>query len=171
MRKVLIGCLISFMFIFESVFLELLPTDPFGKNWIFVPYFLLITILFFSVYGNRNVGVIYGFVFGLLFDIVYTEILGIYFFTFPFIIYIFNKLMKIFHSNIVVVSVMNLLAVSALEMIVYQMIKVINLTTIDFASFLHLRLLPSLGLNLIFIIIVAYPYKRLFEKYAAELKE
>ncbi|NRG31530.1 rod shape-determining protein MreD, partial [Niallia circulans] len=65
MRKVLIGCLISFMFIFESVFLELLPTDPFGKNWIFVPYFLLITILFFSVYGNRNVGVIYGFVFGL----------------------------------------------------------------------------------------------------------
>ena len=159
------------MFIFESVFLELLPTDPFGKNWIFVPCFLLITILFFSVYGNRNVGVIYGFVFGLLFDIVYTEILGIYFFTFPFIIYIFNKLMKIFHSNIVVVSVMNLLAVSALEMIVYQMIKVINLTTIDFASFLHLRLLPSLGLNLIFIIIVAYPYKRLFEKYAAELKE
>ena len=171
MRKVLIGCLISFMFILESVFLELLPTDPFGKNWIFVPYFLLITILFFSVYGNRNVGVIYGFVFGLLFDIVYTEILGIYFFTFPFIIYIFNKLMKIFHSNIVVVSVMCLLAVSALEIIVYQVIKVINLTTIDFANFLHLRLFPSLGLNLIFIVIVAYPYKRLFEKYAAELKE
>jgi rod shape-determining protein MreD len=159
------------MFILESVFLELLPTDPFGKNWIFVPYFLLITILFFSVYGNRNVGVLYGFVFGLLFDIVYTEILGIYFFAFPFIIYIFNKLMKIFHSNIVVVSVMSLLAVSALEMIVYQVIKVINLTTIDFASFLHLRLLPSLGLNLVFIVIVAYPYKRLFEKYAAELKE
>lgn len=171
MRKVLIGCIISFMFILESVFLELLPTDPFGKNWIFVPYFLLITILFFSIYGNRNVGVIYGFVFGLLFDIVYTEILGVYFFAFPFIIYIFNKLMKIFHSNIVVVSVMSLLAVVALEMIVYQVIKVINLTTIDFTSFLHLRLLPSLGLNLIFIVIVAYPYKRLFEKYAAELKE
>ncbi|HWJ78676.1 MAG TPA: rod shape-determining protein MreD [Niallia sp.] len=171
MSKFLIGCLISLMFILESIFLELLPANVYDKNWIVVPYFLFITILFFSIYGSRNVGIIYGFVFGLLFDIVYTEILGIYFFAFPFIIYICNKIMKAFHQNVFVVSVVSLLGITALEIIVYEIIKVIHLTTMDFSSFLYLRLIPTLLLNLIFIVIVAYPYKRYFEKYAQTMRD
>ena len=171
MRKFLIGCLISFMFILESVFLELLPANIYDHNWIIVPYFLFITILFFSIYGNRKIAIIYGFVFGLLFDIVYTEILGIYFFAFPFILYVCNKIMKAFHNNIFVVSIVSLLGISALEFIVYEIITVINLTTMDISSFLYLRLIPSLVLNLIFTVIVAYPYKRFFEKYAQAVRD
>ncbi|KAB7667331.1 rod shape-determining protein MreD [Bacillus sp. B1-b2] len=171
MRKFLVGCLISFMFILESVFLEVLPGSFHENNWIIVPYFLFITILFFSIYGSRNIAIIYGFVFGILFDIVYTEILGIYFFTFPCIIYVCNKIMKAFHNNIFVVSVVSLLGVTSIELIVYQIILVINLTTMDFSSFLHLRLIPTLVLNLVFTIIVAYPYKRFFEKYAQIVRD
>ncbi|MCM3215210.1 rod shape-determining protein MreD [Niallia taxi] len=170
MRKFLIGCLIAFMFILESIFVELLPGDLFS-NHILVPHFLIITIFFFSIYANRNAAIIYAFVFGLLVDVVYTEVLGIYFFVFPFTIYICSKIMKVLHANLLVVSVISLLGITILEMIVYEINFLIHLTSMEFIYFLQLRLVPTLILNAIFLLIAAYPYKRIFEKYAGEGKD
>ena len=167
MKKFWIGCLIAFMFILESIFVELLPGE-FLSNKILVPHFLIITIFFFSIYANRNTAIIYAFVFGLLVDIVYTEVLGIYFFVFPFIIYLTSKIMKVLHANLLVVSVISLLGMSILELIVYEMNFLIHLTSMEFANFLNLRLVPTLVLNAIFLVIAAYPYKRIFDKYAGE---
>ncbi|MFT8322229.1 MAG: rod shape-determining protein MreD [Bacillus sp. (in: firmicutes)] len=171
MRKYGVGGLLAIMFILESIFVELLPAELFHSNRILVPHFLVLTILFLSIYGSRNIGIIYAFAFGLLFDIVYTEILGIYFFVFPFIVYICSKIMKLFHNNMLVVSVVSLIGMSILEIVVYEMIFIIHRTSMDFNSFINLRLLPTLILNTAFLIIVAYPYKRFFEKYAEERRE
>ncbi|MGP7816831.1 rod shape-determining protein MreD [Niallia sp. 01092] len=171
MRKYVVGGLLALMFILESIFVELLPAELFHSNRILIPHFLILTILFLSIYGSRNIGIVYAFAFGLLFDIVYTEILGIYFFIFPFIVYVCSKIMKVFHPNIVVVSVVSLIGMSLLEIVVYEMILIIHRTSMDFNSFIHLRLIPTLILNTAFLIIVAHPIKRCFEKYAAERRE
>ncbi|PKG21697.1 rod shape-determining protein MreD [Niallia nealsonii] len=171
MRKYLVVALLVGIFVLESIFVELLPAEIFNSNRILIPHFLLIGIIFLAVFGNRNIGILYGFVFGILFDIIYTEILGIYFFMFPFVVYICSKIMKVFHNNIVVVSIVSLIGISMLEIIVYEMILIIHLTSMDFSSFLNLRLFPTLILNAAFLVIVAYPFKRFFEKYAAERRE
>jgi len=79
--------------------------------------------------------------------------------------------MKVLHANLLVVSVISLLGITILEMIVYEINFLIHLTSMEFIYFLQLRLVPTLILNAIFLLIAAYPYKRIFEKYAGEGKD
>lgn len=170
MRRFLLPVLFVILFVVESIFVELLPAELFNSNRIFVPHFLIIAILFFTIYGNRNKGLIFGFIFGLLFDIVYTEVIGIYLFMFPLIAYIVSKIMKILQTNIVIVTIVSLVGVALLELGVYEMNYLIKVTSMDFTMYTSMRLFPTLILNLAVTIVFSYPLKKLFEKYAEELK-
>lgn len=170
MRRFLLPVLFTALFIFESIFLELMPVKYLNNEQIMVPHFLMSGLLFLTVYGNRNHGIIYGFIFGLLFDVVYTEIIGIYLFLFPVISYTIAKLMKVLQTNIIIVSLVSLFGVVLLELGAYEMNYLIHSTNMDFISFAGSRLLPTAILNLIFIIIFSFPLKRQFEKWAELLR-
>jgi rod shape-determining protein MreD len=170
-RKFLLPLLFIFIFIVESLFVQALPAEIFNSDRILVPRFLIIVIIFMTLYGDRNHGLIYGFSFGLLFDVVYTEIIGVYLFLFPLIAYLASKIMRILQTNIVVVSIISILGVALLELGVYELNFLVNKTDMEFALFSELRLFPTLILNLAFIIVFAYPFKRHFEKYAESLSE
>jgi len=167
--RFLLPVLFIFLFIAESTFVEILPEKLFGNN-IIVPHFLIIAILFFTVYGPKKYWLFYAFIFGLLFDIVYTEIIGIYLFLYPLIAYLFTKLMRILQTNLVIVSLVTLLGVMLLELGSYEINFLIHLTNMDFSSYLSERLLPTLILNFIFIVLGAYPFKKYFEKIVESLK-
>nr|WP_295971807.1 rod shape-determining protein MreD [uncultured Bacillus sp.] len=170
MKKFLLPALIFFGFLLESLFIELWPADLFRSKWIIVPHFLMILILFVTIYVDRKRGILYGFIFGLLFDIVYTEIIGIYLFMIPLIAYIIAWIMKILQSNILVSSVVVLFGVSLLELGVYEMNFLIQLTDMGFSDYLDMRLWPTLLFNFIFIIIIAYPLKKYLENFAEALR-
>ncbi|WP_066063809.1 rod shape-determining protein MreD [Neobacillus soli] len=170
MRKFLLPLLFLFLFILESLFVQYLPKKVFGFERILVPHFLIIAILFLTIFVGKKQGIIYAAIFGLLFDIVYVEIIGIYFFLYPFIAYLINKLMQIMQANIIIVFLATLLGIALLEIGVYEMNSLIHVTTLDFLSFINLRLYPTLILNAVFIIIMGYPLKRLFEKHAEALR-
>lgn len=170
MKRYLIPLLLIFLFIFEGLFTQLFPADLFNGDYIFVPRFLIIAIFFLAIYGSVKHGIIYGFVFGLVFDMVYTEVIGIYLFLFPLSTYLFLTIMKVIQTNIVLVSFVSLLSIAFLEGSVYLMNLLIHITDLDFSSFSEIRLVPTLILNLIFIILAAYPFKRQFEKFAEALR-
>ena len=93
--KFFLPLIISLSFIFESIFVELLPEAFSKSDMILVPHFLMVMIIFTTIYGNQKHGLIYGFIFGLLFDVVYTEIIGIYLFLIPVVTKIVSWLMKL----------------------------------------------------------------------------
>lgn len=152
------------------MFVELLPERVFASEHILVPHFLLVTILFMTMYAGRKQGIIYGAIFGLLFDVVYTGVIGIYLFMYPLIAYVVAKIMRILQLNILSVTIVSVLGVAILELGVYELNYFIKVTSMDFTSFTSLRLLPTLLLNFAFSILFAYPFKRLFEKHGEELK-
>lgn len=168
MRKYLLPLLFIFIFVFESLFLEFLPNKWLEGDHIIVPRFLTMAILFFSIYGSKTIAYIYGFILGLLFDVVYTGIMGIYLFMFPLVTYLVTKMMRILQTNVVVVSIVSLIGVALLELAVYELNYIINITSMEFNDFLTFRLLPTLLLNLIFITLFGYLFKIMFEKYRAE---
>ncbi|MFC4800963.1 rod shape-determining protein MreD [Neobacillus sp. GCM10023253] len=170
MRKFFLPLLFLLLFIFESLFVQFLPADSFG-NRILVPRFLFATLLFLTIYVGKNQGIIYAAIFGLLFDIVYVEIIGIYFFLFPFICYLAAKVMQVIQSNIVVAFFVSLLGVALLEVGVYEINYLIHVTNLDFMSFVNLRFYPTLILNGVFLVLASYPLKRSFEKHAEALRE
>lgn len=170
MKKILLPSLITFCFLLESLFVELWPADLFHGNWIIVPHFLMVLILFVTIYVGKKQGILYGFLFGLLFDIVYTEIIGIYLFMIPLIAYIIAWIMKILQSNLFVSSFVALFGVALLELGVYEMNFLIQLTDMSISDYVNMRLWPTLIMNLIFIIITAFPLKKYLEKYAEALR-
>ena len=103
MKKAFLPIIISLCFLFESIFVELLPAELFKSSRILVPHFLMVTIIFVTIYISPKHGIMYGFIFGILFDIVYTEIIGIYLFMFPLVAYITSWIMRILQTNIILV--------------------------------------------------------------------
>lgn len=169
MKKLLLPLSLVLLFMIESLLVQFMPANLFGDK-VWVPRFLIITIFFLTIYGSAKHGIIYGLIFGLLFDIVFTEILGIYLFLYPLTAFIVLKIMKVLQVNLITTSVVSLIGVALLESAVYGMNRIIGITTIDFMSFLNMRLIPTLLLNAIFLIIASYPLKRNFEKFADRLR-
>ena len=170
MKKFLLPLLFLFLFILESLFVQYAPAEMLGRNRIAAPHFLFTALLFLTIYVGKKQGIIYAAIFGLLFDIVYIEIIGIYLFLYPFICYLVSKIMHIMQANIVIAFLVSLFGIALLEVGVYEMDLLIHVTNLDFMSFINLRFYPTLILNAVFIIIAGYPFKRIFEKHAEALR-
>lgn len=168
MRKFFLPIILSFLFILESIFVELFSNVLSKSEWILVPRFLIVACILLTIYGSKKQGIIYGLIFGLLFDIVYTEILGIYLFMFPIVAYLVSQFMRILQANVFITCLVTTIGVALLELGVYEMNFLIKITDMDFTTFAYNRLFPTLILNLAFTIIVIYPLKRFFEKSVEE---
>lgn len=171
MKKFLLPLLFLFLFLLESIFVQYIPPEVFGHNYILAPHFLFAGILFLTIYAGRKYGIIYAAIFGLLFDIVWIEIIGIYLFLFPFIAYLISKIMHVLQTNIIVAFLVSLVGIALLELGVYEMDFLIHITTLKFMSYLEMRFYPTLILNAIFLLIAAYPLKRHFESFAESLRD
>ncbi|MBM7653029.1 rod shape-determining protein MreD [Neobacillus cucumis] len=170
MKKLLLPLLFLFLFILESLYVQYVPDDLFGGNKIIAPHFLFAACVFLTIFVGQKQGIIYGAVFGLLFDVVYVEIIGIYFFLYPFVCYLASKMLNILQSNFLVSIIITIVAIALLEVGVYEMDHLINVTDMDFMKFLNLRFYPTLILNTLFVIIAGYPLRRLFEKHSEALR-
>jgi rod shape-determining protein MreD len=171
MKRFLLPLLVLFFFVLDSVFVQLLSAELYNSKRIMVPHFLAVIIIFLTIYGSKKHGVIYGLIFGLLFDIVYTDIIGIYLFMLPLLAYFASKIIRVLHTNLAVVALITVFELALLELGVYEMNFLIHRTNMEFSAFLQQRLLPTLVLNLAFIIVVSFPFKKYFEKFARELDE
>ncbi|MBA2873654.1 rod shape-determining protein MreD [Thermaerobacillus caldiproteolyticus] len=171
MKKLFLPFLATVFFMSESIFIDLWPKDELYQQYVFVPRFLLIFLIFLTVYVTQTHGMVYGLIFGMLYDIVYTEVLGIYMFSFTLIAYMMAKAMKIFHNHLFITCFLSMMAVSVLEFYVYGIQLLIGKTNMSFHDFYSHRLLPTLVLNVIFIILCSYPLKQWLVKIGRRERE
>jgi rod shape-determining protein MreD len=169
-RKYFLPLLFTACFLFESILLQVMPETFFASGRIMVPHLLVIALIFLTIYGNRNLGIMYGFIFGILYDVIYIEIIGIYLFALPLLCYIVSKIMKVLQTNLLIVTLVTLFGIALLEVVVYEMNFILYQTTMDFSRMAKLRLLPTILLNLLFTLILALPLKKQFEKLANQLR-
>ena len=166
MKKLFLPFLVVALFVSEGIFADLWLKSGEYKEYVFVPRFVLITIVFISIYVTRFHGVMYGFIFGVLYDIVYTEVLGVYTFAFALVAYITSKAIKIFHNNTFVASFLSLVMITILEFYVYGIYIIIGEINMSLDTFAYKRLVPTLLLNISFNIVFSYPLKKRLTKIA-----
>ncbi len=159
------------IFYSESLFVLLFPNAELFDQRILVPHFLIIFILFICGFFQYKTALLYGFIFGFLFDIFYTEINGIYLVFFPFVVFLTHAMMKVLHNNLFVFAVIVLVNLSVLEFLVYQINVIIKHTDMTLIQFADLRLWPTLALNAVFYIIFAYPLKVFMQRKQKQLLE
>jgi rod shape-determining protein MreD len=153
------------MFYSESVFTQLVGASAFqGDHLILVPRFLMVVLIMATFYYRPRTAIYYGIFFGFIYDLFFTDVLGIYMFIMPLILYIASKLMKILLLNAFVVTIILMFSLSLFEWIIYLMNVLIQKTDISFMQFVDWRLLPSLLLNLVFFIFIYFPLKKDFSR-------
>ena len=104
--------------------------------------------------------IVYGIIFGFLYDSYYVGILGIYIDIFPLIIYVTTKLKQVLNPNPITIGMIVFINLSILETMLYWIYKVLGFTEIDMNAFMAGRLGPTLLLNSVFFIIAFYPLKK-----------
>lgn len=171
MKRFFLPFLVLFAFICESSFAHLVHFSFVSEDYIFIPRFVLIFVIFITVYLNRTQGMVLGFFFGLLHDIVFIEVIGIYLFAYGILAYLIYKAMKVLHGHILIVWLLIVLSISVLEFYVYGVNYLIGATNISLYKFTTLRLLPTLSLNLVVAILFSYPIKVYLTKLKLEMTE
>lgn len=146
--------------LFDGVIASIFSTQLYTATSDMVPRLIIICIVLFSFYVDRNYMILFGILFGLLYDSYYVGILGLYTSLFPIIIYLSDKMRKILNPNLLVLVMIVIIHISLVETLLFGFYSVIDLTTIDIATFLANRLGPTLLLNSIFLLVLYYPLKK-----------
>jgi rod shape-determining protein MreD len=116
-----------------------------------------------SIYYDRKRAMWYGLIFGVLYDIFYIDIIGLYTFLYPFICFIAGYTVKYIHQHLAITTVLSLVLVALLEIVLHQFFLLISFTSIPFTEFLNQRLIPTMIANSIYLIMLGWTFKYLIE--------
>jgi len=171
MKRIYIALLLFLFLILEGVATRFLPTEFFDGDLLIIPHWILsgiilVTLLYFRV--NSFNAVLLALIFGLLKDIVYTEILGVYMFSYAATVYIVFVLKKLLHVNFFVLLLFGIIGIGLSDLFVYFIYYVIGIVATDWIDYLNYRLLPTIGLNLVFLIIIYLLFSKVLIRWGRE---
>src|SRR5690625_3745961 len=165
--------LILFLFIvLDDLPIYLLPVQLLSAQTLIVPHWVFIILIFIVIFYDKEdtyYSIVYAVIFGLLIDIVYTGILGIYMFSYGFGIYIIHELRRLVHANFYAVSIIGIIGITLTDLFIHTMYKMIGFADIMWEEYLLLRLLPTVLANLIFLIMFYPIFKKRFINWGSEL--
>jgi len=159
MNRIYLPLVLFLVMVLEGVALELLPATVTDGKLLIISHWVLISLVFSAIFfddEHTSYSVVYAIIFGLLIDIVYIHILGIYMFTYAMTIYIIKKLTRLFHSNLASTLLLGILGIVLADWFIYIIFTMIGYADLSLGNYLLYRLLPTIMANIIFLIIV-YP--------------
>src|SRR5690625_651119 len=101
MKRLYLPLILFLFMVLEGVALELLPANLVMSNSIIVPHWVFIFLAFIAIFfdeENTYYSILYAVIFGLLIDVVYTGVLGVYMFSYAVSVYVIYGLKKMIHE-------------------------------------------------------------------------
>src|SRR5699024_8031774 len=87
-------------------------------------------------------------------DIIYTNVLGVYMFTYPVAIYIVHMLKNVFHTNVYSTIFMSAIGILVVEIIINFIYLTIDISNMSWIVFTFYRLIPTLIANIVLLLIL-----------------
>ncbi|WP_162297855.1 rod shape-determining protein MreD [Halalkalibacillus sediminis] len=147
------------LLVLESIATGLLPAPLLQLEVQYIPHWVLIfsilVLLFFDSPLSYH-GIINGMIFALIIDLVYTDLLGVYFLAYAVTLYIIHLLKKLLHQNFYVAMLSVTLGLVIAECLIFGAYLLIGHINLDFNTYVESRLIPTVLINLLFFLIV-YP--------------
>ncbi|ELK45705.1 rod shape-determining protein MreD [Halobacillus sp. ACCC02827] len=159
MSRYYIPLICLFLLVMQGMAMSLLPAKLVYSDLLMTPHWILIFLFLVTIFYDKDDtyhAVWYGLVFGLLMDVVYTGVLGVYMITYTLVIYIVHGLNKLVHANFFAASILAVVGVALCDTILYVVYSFVQITSMGWGDYLLLRLLPTLAANMIFFILL-YP--------------
>lgn len=159
MSRYIIPLICLFLLVMQGMAMSMLPANLVYSDLLMTPHWILIFLFIIAIFYDRDDtyhAVWYGLVFGLLVDVVYTGVLGVYMITYTLVIYIVHGLNKLVHANFIAASLLAVVGVALTDTILYVIYSFVQITSMTWGNYILLRLLPTLAANMIFFILL-YP--------------
>ena len=157
MKHLYLPLILFIILITEGIALEILPSRIVLSDTLVVPHWVFICLVFIAVFydkENTYYSVLYALIFGLLMDVVYTGVLGVYMFSYAVVIYV-----TIF---------LGIIGIVLAEIIINIVFSVVDISVMTWYEYTIYRLVPTVLANLIFLV-VAYPFsQKWFSKWSQE---
>lgn len=155
----------SNMKVFIALFLLFLIEGTWASifSWHYATPFLLLTLIglmFVSLYGRWETALGFGLVFGLLYDIVYTDLIGIYVFTFSLIPLLASFVLKYIGENFFSVTITFTFMILVFTFAIYGIMAAIGGTLMTIQTLLVEQIPGTMLVNAIAIVILYYPMMR-----------
>ncbi|AGZ24529.1 MULTISPECIES: rod shape-determining protein MreD [Staphylococcus] len=150
--------LIGILLFYIDTIIGLVIPMHFGKiDIIFVPHLTLMYLLILTIYRSFGVALVLAIFFGLITDLYYGSIYGLYMFGYILAVVVMDRFFKIFYKDQVMIYIIILMSTILIEIYVALIYGLIGFIQFNLIEFLLLRLLPTFILNLILLTIL-YPF-------------
>jgi rod shape-determining protein MreD len=162
MKRIYPPLILFLLLVLEGVALELLPAKFVMGSTLIIPHWIFIYLVFVAVFydeENTHFSVLYGAVFGLLTDIVYTGVLGVYMFSYAVSAFVIYGMRKMLHDNLPALLLLSFTGIVLADVMIHVIYMVIGITDMAWDNYLIARLLPTVLANLLFLIVL-YPLFR-----------
>jgi rod shape-determining protein MreD len=159
-KRYLLPIIVLLFFILEGTIFQIFAPERYGMTYLIIPRFIIVVIIMIGAFYGRVYAVVYGLCFGLLYDVVYTEILGVYMFGMGFLGYICSISYEGKQRNFFPIILTTIAAITLLEYYLFGIFFILNNADMTGKQFFLERLLPTIGLNLVFTLIIIYPMRK-----------
>lgn len=149
----LIGIL---LFYIDTIIGLVIPMHFCKIDVIFVPHLTLMYLLILTIYRSFGVALILAIFFGLITDLYFGSIYGLYMFGYILAVVVMDRFFKIFYKDKVMIFIIILVSTLLIEIYVALIYGLIGFIQFNLLEFLLLRLLPTFILNIILLTIL-YP--------------
>ncbi|MDC3415669.1 rod shape-determining protein MreD [Aquibacillus salsiterrae] len=162
MHRFYLPFLLLMTIVVEGVATDLLPRSVMAQEWMIIPHWLLVFLVLITVFFDLEdtyFSVLYAILFGLMIDIVYTSVIGVYMFIYAIVIYIIHGLRKMLHANFFVALSLTILAILLADSGLYIIYFFIGISPLLWDEYIVTRLLPTLVANIAFFALL-YPFTK-----------
>src|SRR5699024_5640405 len=118
-------------------------------HWIFI-FLLLVSLLYDT--NDTFFAIVYGVAFGLLIDIVYSGVLGVYMFVYPFTLYIVHLIKRFVQTNFYMIMIVTAISLFIIEVLLFMVFSIVGTIDVSNMYFVLHRFIPTLIANVLFLI-------------------
>ena len=147
--------LIGILLFYIDTIIGLVIPMHFGKiDVIFVPHLTLMYLLILTIYRSFGVALVLAIFLGLITDLYYGNIYGLYMFGYILAVVVMDRCFKIFYKDKVMIFIIILVSTILIEIYVALIYGLIGFIQFNLIEFLLLRLLPTFIVNLLLLTIL-----------------
>ncbi|GGB04070.1 rod shape-determining protein MreD [Macrococcus hajekii] len=150
MQYLIISGIAVILFYLDTLFNSLMPMGPFY----FTCHLLLIYLLILSVYKHPTIAYVIGIVFGIVSDVYFSTIYGVYTFGYIVCIMLMSRLFNVFYKDTTMMISLLIGFVLFFEGLFYLIYRILYSTSHGIFYFLFHHGLPSMLINLILIFVL-----------------
>ncbi|MBO8172544.1 MAG: rod shape-determining protein MreD [Bacillaceae bacterium] len=164
-----LSALLTVLLLLEGTVLQFVSPDTWGITIQMIPRFVVVGVIYIALYLGRRKGLWYGLIFGLLQDILYSDVIGVYAFGMGLVGYFSGLAFKLFHQGLLLILLTMIVSILIYDLVIYSFFSMFGIASVNLQWMMMNQLIPTLFLNAIFAVLIYVPMKKILE--GIELEE